>query len=266
MNNKELIQLQNTQYQILCDVVDLCNKHSIVYYLFYGTLLGAIRHKGSIPWDCDIDIAMDAVNFEKFKSISNELPKKYEYKCVGAGDYNGLYRVYKKNTLIYHPKHGKENAFPIHIDVFKLENARKFSKLSLKIVNSLCRFLSIAKLNDYEKGWLYERFANNKSKIMIIKLGEALNKHFTEYQIEKCIHKIVISKKDKDLFISVQDLTKRFPIDRKEELRLEKYEDRRFICPNNTEELLKIMYGNYMEFPPEENRFTYDMEDLKIIF
>lgn len=69
MNHIELKALQNTQYKMLKAVDVICKKYDIKYYLIYGTLLGAVRHKASIPWDYDIDIAMPREEFKKFRSI-----------------------------------------------------------------------------------------------------------------------------------------------------------------------------------------------------
>ena len=58
MTHSQLKELQSIKYKILTKVEVLCEKYNIPYYLVYGTLLGAVRHQGSIPWDYDIDIAM----------------------------------------------------------------------------------------------------------------------------------------------------------------------------------------------------------------
>lgn len=73
-DHKQLRKLQLEQYKILQSVNDLCSKYGIEYYLLYGTLLGAVRHSKFIPWDYDIDIAMERTQFNRFKSVVQELP------------------------------------------------------------------------------------------------------------------------------------------------------------------------------------------------
>jgi lipopolysaccharide cholinephosphotransferase len=62
-----LQELQNTEYEILCKFADFCDAHRIAYGLSGGTLLGAIRHDGFIPWDDDCDVHMSAQDFKKFR-------------------------------------------------------------------------------------------------------------------------------------------------------------------------------------------------------
>ena len=69
------------QLAILSEVAKLCDKFSIQYSLAYGSLIGAVRHKGFIPWDDDIDIVMLRPDYEKFKLVvQNELDEPYFFQ------------------------------------------------------------------------------------------------------------------------------------------------------------------------------------------
>lgn len=100
MDHKKLKELQNIQYEMLKAVDVICKKYDIKYYLVYGTLLGAVRHKASIPWDYDIDIAMPREELNKFLKVKDELekPLRLEYICYSTIDYAGLTRVIKPNV------------------------------------------------------------------------------------------------------------------------------------------------------------------------
>lgn len=78
MINFDIRELQKIEYKMLKDVTDMCDANGIIYFLSDGTLLGAARHQGFIPWDDDIDICMDVKNYRKFLRIApKKLPNKY---------------------------------------------------------------------------------------------------------------------------------------------------------------------------------------------
>ena len=72
--------LWDALYEIYEEFAKICDKHGLRYYAFAGTLLGAIRHNGFIPWDDDLDVAMPRPDYEKFIQISKtELPRHLNF-------------------------------------------------------------------------------------------------------------------------------------------------------------------------------------------
>ena len=82
---QELRELQLATLAILKDVAALCERHNIAYYLVAGTLLGAVRHRGFIPWDDDIDIMMFREDYNKFLSVAGELGEQYTIQAAETG-------------------------------------------------------------------------------------------------------------------------------------------------------------------------------------
>lgn len=75
------------QMEVLQKIIEICDKYGLVYYAFWGTLLGAVRHEGFIPWDDDIDIAFKREDYQKFlQVVKNELPSEYCLLNVYADD------------------------------------------------------------------------------------------------------------------------------------------------------------------------------------
>ena len=65
----DLKELKKIELDILLYIDRICREHNLLYYMAYGTLLGAVRHKGFIPWDDDIDIVMPRPDYEKLIKI-----------------------------------------------------------------------------------------------------------------------------------------------------------------------------------------------------
>ena len=72
---EHLNAIQKIGLSILKEIIAICKRHDLTYYVYGGTLLGAIRHQGFIPWDDDVDIAMSRKDFEKLKQYQNEFPQ-----------------------------------------------------------------------------------------------------------------------------------------------------------------------------------------------
>ena len=72
LDDKQIAKVQEVSLKMLREIVDICEKNDIVYHLTGGSALGAIRHKGFIPWDDDIDIDMARKDIERFLNIIKE--------------------------------------------------------------------------------------------------------------------------------------------------------------------------------------------------
>jgi len=104
MEKNVLKKLQLTGFDILKEIDRICQKHNIKYFLMYGTLLGAVRHSGFIPWDDDVDIGMIQEDYIKFIEIAPfELGEKYQLDCD------------KTNKKYYLPFVKVRNKYPLFI-------------------------------------------------------------------------------------------------------------------------------------------------------
>ena len=140
----DIIGHQKVLKELLLEFNRICEKHNIKYILFSGTAIGAIRHKGFIPWDDDLDVAMLRTEYERFLEVApKELNSEY-YLQAEFSEHWPLYfsKLRKNNTTClekYHPKDKKIHQ-GIYIDIFPIDNAsdnkllRKVQFFSSKVV------------------------------------------------------------------------------------------------------------------------------------
>lgn len=227
---------------MLQSVNEICVKHDIVFYLAYGTLLGAVRHSKSIPWDYDIDIMMERKEFERFRTYVHELPKELKLwdVCYSSIEYAGLSRVIKP---------GDSALGDVHIDIFVLDFARNVSPIQWRLRGALCRFLNIAKLSKSEKDIIYEHFKDNKGKKFIVFLGEILGRIFGGARIEKWVYRLAVSAEPTEWLLTLESPAEPMRRELFSDVKQLEYEDSMFSVPAGYELLLKQWYGDYWEIP-----------------
>ncbi len=140
-----LKEIQNCQLEILKDVADFCDKHHINYYLAYGTLLGAVRHKGFIPWDDDVDLLMEYSELRVFKKLFiREMSEKYFFQDYETDPgYDFLFpKIRKKGTYMpmEYDTDDRKTHKGVWIDIFPMIPLDVESSQSEKVVIHLFNF------------------------------------------------------------------------------------------------------------------------------
>lgn len=191
-----LKEIQNCELEILKTVADICDKHGIKYYLAFGTLLGAVRHKGFIPWDDDVDILMQYNDLVKFKKIcKKELPDKYFFQDFETDPgFSFMFTKIRANNT-YMPQFGeKSKSITYHqgvwIDIFPLIDYGSNEQQTLKIVKYLFKlqYTLVRRINIKKK-----YFNSLKHKIIGIATNELKFKPLSRYYLRK-----IISLQDKN--------------------------------------------------------------------
>jgi lipopolysaccharide cholinephosphotransferase len=243
MIHNDLNSVHLLQTAILKTLDAICKKHNLQYWLDGGTLLGAVRHKGFIPWDDDIDVAMPTNDYRKFLQIiqSNPLPNIQLQVMGKAGtsaklrDTNSLFIEYRDDFTRPYPK-------GIYLDIFEFVHYPDISR-------NLIRFF-------------YKRISKPTEHFSIkhyLTLKSFLQYFF--FNIEKLVFKpiwklIFRFRSEKYICNPIEDngyyikhLTNNiFP------LSTINFEGEQYSCPNNPDGYLTTLYGNYMQLPPEEKR------------
>ena len=147
-NMTNLRKLQLIELEILKEVISLCEKHGLRYYLLGGTFLGAVRHQGFIPWDDDIDIGMPRTDFERFCEIARQELKAPLGFVSFRNNAEYIYfhpRVYNYNSRVIDRSGVNEKETFAWIDVFPLDGMPG-NKLVRKLYGFYLLFLRLLSL------------------------------------------------------------------------------------------------------------------------
>ena len=246
MNHSELKKQQEIQLKMLVDFDAFCKAQGLKYFMIYGTLLGAVRHKGFIPWDYDIDTAMTRAEYERFNSVKHLLPSHLSISEVCYSDINhaGLARI------MYHD----EELGCVHVDIFILDWQRG-GWYAGSFARRFCRLLHFAKLSKSEKSILIKHFSGQPLKQAVVQLSKVLRLLVGgSASAERMIFRLRVSKEPTDKVIMLEDWIQ-LPARNFSQTQLLEFDNHMFYAPANVEELLTVMYGNYMEIPPEGHRW-----------
>lgn len=254
---KDLQIIQKNGLIILKEIKRVCDKHNIRYHLSCGSLLGAIRHDGFIPWDDDVDVEMPLPDYRKFlKVCETELDSRFFLQTfvTDPNYYHGFAKIRMNGTTfmpVHHTKHKIHHGF--WVDVFPVVRVPKNERL-FKLKNNFISVIKYIQMGNYIEA-NFDDFSALLGKKMRVVL--AVNKLPVKFRI--LIHKFLLSfvfkKPRKGFPIACMDLLfVRIPTYTFDESINHKFEDDYFSITGDWEEYLVTMYGDYMELPPEDER------------
>ena len=227
-------EIRKRQVDIIKYLKYVCDENGIDYYLAYGTLLGAVRHGGFIPWDDDVDIYIKGKDIDKLAELVNQSDRFAFITCKNCNNYfDQISLMIDKNSVI------DFNCFPlqattgIFIDIFPLyglpseevelkEYVEVLKQLEMDKWNCLydenkCHEAAL-KINDFISSYDYEKYDST---------GFFLSPYFTKDYLPK------------EFFSTKQYLL---------------YEGEKLCVPGNYSGILKQIYGDYKVLPPENKR------------
>lgn len=257
MNNHTLRKAQLTQLEILRKFRDVCNVHGIRYILGDGTLLGAIRHNGFIPWDDDIDVNMPREDYERFLNYANELGEDFYLQTWKSDKEFALpfAKVRMKGTVYQEESSPGLRNNGIYIDIFPCDrfgNLNAYNKFRFKVLNFL-RLVMLKRSKAYKmrlpkKNWLRDIcvfIAKLIPRSCLIGLYELLAKNENKLTSNYKYFENGGASSIGTWIIDAECL---------EKTALHRFEDDEFAVPENYDLYLSTAYDDYMKLPPEEKR------------
>ena len=261
-----LQKLQQTETEILEEIDRLCEKHSIVYYLAGGTLLGAVRHRGFIPWDDDIDVAMPRNDYERFRDIClSELDERFYLHCPQTDKNYWLpfAKVRKKNTLFEEKNLVDLNVSKeIFVDIFPLDDTKK--------ENSLIKRFRALKIKLLSSEMISRIGIKTREKVPFwVKIRKFCLRRYSIAELSK--KQTALMKKENgkgyDFYVNYasnyghikQTMPKKIYGVPKKLF----FENKEYNVPNDYEYFLTRLYGEeYMKIPPKEKQITHSPQRI----
>lgn len=252
-------EIVNKCLGILAEIDRICKANDIKYFAYAGTLLGAVRHKGLIPWDDDIDVVMPRKDYERFAKVcETQLSNGFELQTIYTDPLasNPWMKLHDVNTAFISGYRRKGCMEGINIDIFPVDNVPDDENERLK------RAKKIDRINQIYEYRFSAKSKNDSAKMRLYKFAISLVPPFSEQKFKEKYDKFIQKYNDretKDVVYFSNRKYMRKVIDKSvfEETVYLPFENIEVPAPVGYLQVLEGLYGeNYMELPPEEERVT----------
>lgn len=255
MNSQQLDKLHKKELDILKVFIEVCEKLNIKYFAICGTALGAVRHKGFIPWDDDIDVAMTRKDFTKLcQNAQKLLPEHYFLQCRESDPYYNINhaKLRDSNTTFLEPGwENRQGHQGIFIDIFPWDYfpTKGFNAIIFKIRKKY--YQNIIATENHTNYWKKNGL---KNKIRAI-LQPFINWLYpNRHKVAEKLDKLICELKPMPNVGSHGSSSTYFNADGYKQITKLPFEDIMINVPIGIHEHLTICYGDYMKLPPKEQQ------------
>ena len=276
-NSYGLLEVQKANLILLEEIDKICRKHNISYMLDAGTLLGAIRHGGFIPWDDDADIAMRRQDWEVFRRVA-KAELREDFTLLTPQELSQSNKFYDFTPRLMYNKSRRRKATKedeyydaklnhLWVDIFILDNLPN-AKISQKLVLSLQKFIYLLSMGhryklDYKKYSLFQKICvfiiSNIGKLIPMESLYKLQNNLSKSCNKKTVKRVYYSNYQPD-YIDIS-------LDKScvEKNTYIQFEDSKLLIPEAYDEILRAVYGDYMKLPPKSQRVpTHGSLDIEV--
>lgn len=236
----------------------LCIENNLRYYVLGGTMLGAVRHKGFVPWDDDIDVGMPRSDYEKLaKIMGSDIHNGYLLETPSTEEKTYFYPLSKlydtETTLVENTKYKIKRG--IYIDIFPLDgigNNYEDTKINFKSIKRKHNTL-LLKVTGIRKGRkLYKNLG-----VMLFRLIPLNQKKLLKKLCNECSKRDFDSSEYVGNLVGAWGIKEVFPKDVMGKPTLYQFEDIMVYGAEKADEYLTGLYGDWSQLPPEEKRFSH---------
>jgi len=243
--------------EIMDSIDSFCSRNHINYYLHGGSLIGAVRHQGFIPWDDDVDICMLRKDYERFIRLYGASNEQYDVLCCedNRDYYIPQAKVCDRRTIIDEHIPGMKPS-GVYVDVFPLDLCPGDYEHAVAFTNKMNLFRNILTVKNMA-------FSNKRSigKNIELAILKTMAIPFSRRCLVRKINNSLSVYKDDDNIQYVAEAVL-MPYGEREVYELSwfaskekiSFEDREYYVPSGYDSILKKCYGNYMKLPPENER------------
>ena len=264
----DIREIQQMELGIMEYIHEACQKIGVKYFLAYGSLIGAVRHKGFIPWDDDMDICMLREDYEKLQDYLIANPdERYEVMSY-KNNLNYVYpfmKVQDNHTYLLEEDVRIDSNMGIYVDIFPVDGYENDANFK----NKMTKLIKKRQLSCYT----FKGITNTKSVLnSLIRYISVIIFYFTNTnkyvaQIEELAKSRKVSDYEEVDYLIYKDMNK--PVWRREwleQVTTGTFEGKKFTIPKKYHEILTSDYGDYMQLPPVEQRVSHhDFKLWKIV-
>lgn len=264
MRKLEIHEIKELSFEVLCAVRAVCEANGLRYSLTGGTLIGAVRHRGFIPWDDDIDIMMPRPDYDRFIQIVKNGEFKFDLRCaeICGDDYRYPFAkaCHRQSVVKEHAVQDTAVPLGVYVDIFPVDGAGN-RYWAAKLRTMVFQFLHGLKITSnwtrYRRSklrrWYYEPFryvCYLLSRLLGRKrIDRAIDRFLRGKDFEVCRYagRLVGDYGSKEIM----------PKELFEKTVKVSFEGQRFDAVADYDTFLRMLYGDYMKLPPAEKQVTH---------